>query len=304
MPQERAVNVAMLIAAALAYGGFFPVNRIAAEAGWPPMAFAFFQTFLAGAALAVYVRRRGHRLVPTLQHVWAYVFVGSLAMALPAGLLTKAAGHVPPALLTLVLSFSPILTLLFAILVRLERFRVRAVVAVLMGLAGVALIASPGTGAMSAHASLWFLLALLAPVMFAASNIGASLLRPADTASCTMAAGILIGGSLVALPVALATNPSLLPPSATSGAVWSLAIATLVNVVVTVLFFEIIRRAGPTFFSLFNYIALGAGVLWSIVVFGKLPPPVFWLALAVMLAGVAIAIGGWRPLPKTVAGAT
>jgi len=292
MPRERAINVAMLAAAAVAYGAFFPVNRIAAEAGWPPMAFAFFQTIVAGAALALHVRRRGHRLVPTLRHVWAYLLVGALAMALPAGLLTKAAGHVPPALLTLVLSFSPILTLLFAILVRLERFRLRAVLAVLMGLAGVALIAAPGTHALSAPASLWFLLALLAPAMFAASNIAASLLWPANTASVTMAAGILIGGGVVALPVALATNPSLFPPVVTSGALGSLAAATLINAIVTVLFFEIIRRAGPTFFSLFNYMAISAGVLWSIAVFGELPPPVFWLALAIMLAGLTVAIGG------------
>jgi len=301
MGRDRAINVAMLAAAAAIYGALFTVNRIAAEAGWPPVAFGAFQTIVAGVLLALYVRARGQRLVPTRQHVWAYLFVGSLALALPAGLLTKAASHVSPALLTLVLSFSPILTLLFAILVRLERFRMRAVIAVLLGLTGVLLIASPWSHAMSGTATGWFLIALAAPVMFALSNIGAALLRPPDTDSTTMAAGVLAGGGLVALPVALLTNSALFPAAATAGAVWALAAAVLINLCFTVLFFEIIRRAGPTFFSLFNYMAIGAGVLWSIAVFGELPPRVFWLALAIMLAGVYTAVGGKRSatLPET-----
>ena len=294
MQRQPAINFVMLVAAAVAFGAFFPVNRIAAEAGWPPVAFAFFQTFVSGAALAVYDGLRGHRLVPTLRHVWAYLVIGSLGMALPAGILTKAAGHVPTALLTLVLSLSPILTLLFAILVKLERFRIRAVLAVFLGMAGVVLIASPWSHAMSESASGWFLFALLAPVMFALANISAGLLQPPNTTSITMAAGILAGGGLVALPVALAVDPSMFPPAATPGAVWSLAAALLINPIVTALFIEIVRRAGPTFFSLFNYLALGAGVLWSIAIFGELPSAVFWVALAIMLAGVYTAIGGQR----------
>ena len=295
MQRQPAVNVVMLVAAAVAFGGFFPVNRIAAEAGWPPVAFAFFQTFVAGAVLAVFDGLRGHRLVPTVRHVWAYLVIGSLGMALPAGVLTKAAGHVPTALLTLVLSLSPILTLLFAIFAKLERFRIRAAFAVLLGMAGVVLIASPWSHAMSESASGWFLFALLAPTMFALANIAAGLLSPPGTSAITMAAGILTGGGLVALPVALLVDPAMLPPAATPDAGGSLGAAMLINAVVTILFIEIVRRAGPTFFSLFNYVALAAGVLWSIAVFGELPAPVFWGALAIMLAGVYTAIGGQRP---------
>ncbi len=299
MRRDLAVNLAMLVGAAVIYGAFFPLNRAASEAGWPPVGFAFFQTFIAGAAIAVYVRLRGRPLVPTLQHAKAYLIIGTFAMALPAGILTKAAGHVPATMLTLVLSLSPILTLLFAILVKLERFRLRALLAVVLGLAGVVLIASPWSQAMTASASSWFLLALLAPVMFAFSNVAASVMRPPATASSTMAAGILLGGGLVALPVALVTDPSLLPATLSPAAIWTLVAAIAINPLVTILFFEIVRRAGPSFFSLFNYVAIGAGVLWSIAIFGETLPPVFFVALAIMLAGVYIAIGGKRAATRT-----
>ena len=294
MRRDLLTNLAMLLVAALAYGAIFPVNRIAAEAAWPPVAFAFFQTFVGGAVLGVAVRLRGQRLVPSLRHVWSYLVIGALAMALPAALMTLAAGHVPSVLLTLVLSLSPILTLVFAILLRLERFRARAALAVTFGFAGVVLIAAPWSHAMGAGVAGWFLLALLVPTMFAASNVAASLMRPPATASLTMAAGILLGGGLVVLPVALLVGPALLPPLVTPAALGAVAAATLINAFVTVLFFEVVRRAGPTFFSMFNYAALPAGVVWSILVFGEMPPTVFWLALAIMLGGVAMALGGGR----------
>jgi drug/metabolite transporter (DMT)-like permease len=296
MRRETVQNVAMLGAAAVVYGAIFPVNRVAAEAGWPPLAFAFFQTFVGGAAIALYLTLRGHRPAVSRRHVLAYLVIGAFAMALPSALLMQAAGHVPATLLTLVLSLSPVLTLLFAILTKLERFRIRALLAVALGFAGVVLIASPWSHAMTSSATNWFLLALLVPTMFAVSNVAASLLRPPDTTSATMAAGILIGGGLVVLPVALATG-FLLPPVVTPAAFWTVVFASAINAFTIVLFFEVVRRAGPTFFSLFNYVALPAGVLWSILAFGELPPPVFWLALAIMLAAVATALGGRRPAP-------
>lgn len=297
MTRDQAINLLMMGVAGVIYGAVFPVNRAAAEAGWPPMAYGAYQTLIAGALLAAIVLLRGHRLVPTRRHPLSYVAIGSVAIALPAGVLTMSAGHVPGSLLTLVMSLSPILTLLFSILLRLEAFRARALLAVAMGFVGVLLIASPWSQALDAREAPWFLLALLAPTMFAMSNVAASVLRPPATASVTMAAGILLGGGVVAFVAALAMDPGLWPRTALPVALPPLLAASAVNAVVIVLFFEIVRRAGPAFFSLFNFVTIPSGVLWSIAVFGESLPRAFFLAFAVMLAGVAIAIGGQRAAP-------
>lgn len=292
MRQDRAANLVMLAAAAAIYGGIFPVNRMAAEAGWPALGFAFAQALLGGVVLAGYVLARGQKLLPSGRHAAVYLLLGALAMGLPTALLTWSAQHVPASTLTLVLSLSPVFTLLFAILLRLERFRWRALAAVLLGLIGVGLIVAPGSQGLQAGALPWFLLALLAPVMFAASNVVASWLRPPATASLTMAAGILLGGMCVLALVMLPTSRAVLPGVLSGHALLPLPLAALIDGATFALFFEIVRRAGPTFFSLFNYLAIGAGIAWSMVVFAEVPPPVFWLALAVMLAAVYTAVGG------------
>jgi drug/metabolite transporter (DMT)-like permease len=288
----------MLAAAAAIYGGIFPVNRMAADAGWPALGFAFAQALLGGILLAGYVLARRQPLVPSVRHAAVYLLLGALAMGLPTALLTWSAGHVPASTLTVVLSLSPVFTLVFAIVLRLEPFRLRALAAVLLGLCGVALIAAPGSRGLQAGALPWFLLALLAPVLFAASNVVASWLRPPATASTTMAAGILLGGVCVLALVMLPANRTVLPDVLDGGAIAPLVLAAVIDGATFVLFFEIVRRAGPTFFSLFNYLAIGAGIAWSMLAFAEVPPPVFWPALVVMLAAVYTAVGGRRvPAP-------
>ena len=66
--------------------------------------------------------------------------------------------------------------------------------------------------------------------------------------------------------------------------------AAAINAAFYVLFFEIIRRVGPAKFSFFNYLAVVAGILWSLVVFREPPPALFWLAIVVMFAGMALAL--------------
>ena len=164
----------------------------------------------------------------------------------------------------------------------------------LLGLLGVGLIAAPGSDGLAEGALPWFLLALLAPVMFAASNVVASWLRPPATASVTMSAGILLGGVCVLAAVMLPTDRTVLPPLFGARAAVPLLLAAIIDAATFALFFEIVRRAGPTFFSLFNYLAICAGIAWSMLVFAEVPPTVFWPALAVMLGAVYLAVGGRR----------
>jgi drug/metabolite transporter (DMT)-like permease len=52
------------------------------------------------------------------------------------------------------------------------------------------------------------------------------------------------------------------------------------------LMFEIIKRAGPVFFSTSNYIATLAGVGLGILLFGDRPSLWIWAALVLMFLGL------------------
>ena len=281
----------MLAAAALIYGAIFTVNKLAATAGVPPLAYSFWQSFGAGVVLWLVLTVNGERLGVTRRHLVSYVVIGALVIGIPITLLTYIAPKLPAGVMTLVLALSPPFTFVLSVLGRLERFRLMGFLGLLCGFIGVAIVVVPGATLGAPDAWKWFLLALVAPLLFAMSNVAAAVLRPPAASSAAMGAGVLFGSSLVLLPVMLIAGQGWLPHAFDAGAIGTL-IAVAINAAFLVLCFEIIRLAGPTFFAQFNYLAVLAGIAWGAIVFGERLTLSFFLAMLLMFAGVFLS--GYR----------
>ena len=248
----------MLLSAAAIYGAVFTVNKLAAKAGVPALAYSFWQSFGAGLVLWIALTLSGERLGVSRRDIISYIVIGALVIGLPISLLTYIAPKLPAGVMTLVLALSPPITFVISVLARVEGFRWLGLVGLLFGFAGVVLIVAPGATLGGTEAWKWFLLALLAPVMFAGSNVAAAVLPPPASSSVTTATGVLFGSALVLLPMMLVSGQTWFPQQIDSGAIATL-LAIAINAVFLMLFLEIIRRAGPVFFAQFNYLAVLAG---------------------------------------------
>lgn len=279
-----------LLGAAFLYGAIFPVNRLASEAGWPAVAFALCPAAAAGLVLAVLALLRGEGRGIGRRHFIAWLALGGLVIGAPIGILVEAARHLDASTLTLVLCLSPILTLAIAAGTGSERFDRRVLLGMLLGVAGIALIVRPESGVIGAGGAIWFLIALIAPAMFALANNCAVWLRPPAASALTMAAGTLLGGALVAALIGLGLGAALVPAAAGPAQLLPLGIAALVNALFYPLFFHIVAAIGAARFSIFNYLAVAAGILWSMAAFGETPAPAFWAAAALMLLGMHVAL--------------
>jgi drug/metabolite transporter (DMT)-like permease len=298
-PQESRspLDYAMLLGAAVIYGAVFSVNKLAATGGAPPLAYAFWQSFGAGLVLWIVLTLRGERLSVSRPALTSYIVIGALVIGIPISLLTYIAPKLPAGVMTLVLALSPPFTFILGVAVRVERFRWLGLLGLLFGFAGVVLIVAPGASAAEPIAWQWFLLALLAPVMFAGSNIAAALLQPPASSSVATAAGVLFGSALVLLPVMLIAGQAWAPTRLDEAAIGTL-LAIAINATFLVLFLEIIRRAGPVFFAQFNYLAVLAGVAWGAVIFGERLS--IYVILAMLLMFVGAFLSGYRR-PSAVA---
>jgi drug/metabolite transporter (DMT)-like permease len=298
-PQESRspLDYAMLLGAAVIYGAVFSVNKLAATGGAPPLAYAFWQSFGAGLVLWIVLTLRGERLSASRPALTSYIVIGALVIGIPISLLTYIAPKLPAGVMTLVLALSPPFTFIMGVAVRVERFRWLGLLGLLFGFAGVVLIVAPGASAAEPIAWQWFLLALLAPVMFAGSNIAAALLQPPASSSVATAAGVLFGSALVLLPVMLIAGQAWAPTRLDEAAIGTL-LAIAINATFLVLFLEIIRRAGPVFFAQFNYLAVLAGVAWGAVIFGERLS--IYVILAMLLMFVGVFLSGYRR-PSAVA---
>jgi drug/metabolite transporter (DMT)-like permease len=67
---------------------------------------------------------------------------------------------------------------------------------------------------------------------------------------------------------------------------WALILYMIVNAGFYVLLYEIVRLAGPVFFSSGNFVATLAGVVWAILIFGEIPSYWIWIALVLLTLGM------------------
>jgi drug/metabolite transporter (DMT)-like permease len=290
-----------LVGAAIVYGAIFSVNKLAAAAGTPPLAQGFWQSLGGGLLLLIILALKGRKLALGRRHLLSYLVIGALAVGVPMSLLTYAAPHLPGGLQTIVLALSPPLTYFLGMLARIERFRVLGLLGLAFGFAGVlVIIVGLGLEESAPDAWRWFALSLIAPMLFACSNLAAALLRPPLSSSLSMAAGMLVGSSAMLIPIMAIAGQASVPTGA--GAIAAL-IAAAINAVFFVLFFEIIRLAGPTFFAQFNYLAVLAGVGWSIAIFGEGLSIYFFVAMLLMFAGVFLSARGAAPPAGAIPGA-
>jgi drug/metabolite transporter (DMT)-like permease len=290
-----------LVGAAIVYGAIFSVNKLAAAAGTPPLAQGFWQSLGGGLLLLIILALKGRKLALGRRHLLSYLVIGALAVGVPMSLLTYAAPHLPAGLQTIVLALSPPLTYFLGMLARIERFRVLGLLGLAFGFAGVlVIIVGLGLEESAPDAWRWFALSLIAPLLFACSNLAAALLRPPLSSSLSMAAGMLVGSSAMLIPIMAIAGQASVPTGA--GAIAAL-IAASINAVFFVLFFEIIRLAGPTFFAQFNYLAVLAGVGWSIAIFGEGLSIYFFVAMLLMFAGVSLSARGAAPPAGAIPGA-
>ncbi len=78
MSRRMLVSFAMMIVLALVYGATFTVNRLAADAAVPPVAYTFWQSIGAAVVLLIAVYGTGDKLGVTRAHLKAYFVTGCL----------------------------------------------------------------------------------------------------------------------------------------------------------------------------------------------------------------------------------
>lgn len=261
-------------------------NRIAADAGIPPLAYVFWQALGAGSVLLVLCAFR--RKLPALSrlHLRYYVVMGSIGFGVPYCLMVALAPRIPVGIMALALALVPILTYTLSLALSMERFRALRVAGILLGLGGMLFILLPETSLPEPGMAVWAALALVPPVMFAASLVAAERFYPEGADSLALACGVLLLTAVYLFPVMLATGGVWLfaaPFDAADGVVVGSA---LVVALAWICLVEVIRLAGAVFYSTVAYIESLCGVGFGMLIFGERHSPWVWAAAALLMAGL------------------
>jgi drug/metabolite transporter (DMT)-like permease len=141
-----------------------------------------------------------------------YVFIGLFGTMLPSTTSYTAAIHLPAGVSSILISLAPLVSLLMAISIGLDRATVTKVAGLGLGLAGVLLLTVPKSSLPDPTQSLFLLLVFLSVIFYATENVGLGWLGRAGLDPIQMLAGALVVAVLLALPLALLTGTFIMPP--------------------------------------------------------------------------------------------
>ena len=155
-----------------------------------------------------------------------------------------------------------------------------------LGVGGVALVVVPETSLPTPDMAPWVLLSFVAAALYVANALIISWLRPPADGALPLAAGMLATGAVFMFVVMAAAGEWWWFEGPMTDGDWALAAAAGVTAMVFYLMVEIIRLAGPVFFTTVNFMIPLTGIGWGVLFFGESHSYWIWLALVLMLAGL------------------
>lgn len=284
----------MLFVAGALYGLLFSINKIATTNGVPTFGYVFWHTLGAGILQLIGCAAIGDWPGLSPKHLRIYLVGGATGIVIPVSILAYVAPNLPASIVVMVIVLSPMLTYLLALSLKMERFQIFSVLGILVGLGGILMLIIPGVSLPSFEMVSWLLLAILAPVCFATFNILAAVWAPPSGGSLPFACGIMLGATVILVPIMLGTGQVYLFPGSLLAGDLAILWATLVTAAVWYLVLEIIRLAGPVFLSQFGYIVVLTGFGWGALIFGERLSALLWVAAALLLGGLALLTLGKR----------
>lgn len=288
--------VAVLVALGAGWGLSQPLGKIATSTGHGPFGLIFWQLVICVLVLGAISLPRGRGLSLRPAALRFYLVVAVLGTLVPNATFYVSVARLPSGIMSILISTVPLMAFPLALALGIDRFSALRLFGLLLGLAGVALVAAPGAG-LPDRAMLAFLpLALVGPLFYALEGTYVARWGTAGLDPVQAMFGASVTGVVLCLPLVLATGQWIDPLAGFGRAEQALVLSSCVHALVYAGYVWLAARAGAVFAGQTSYLVTGTGMIWAMLLLGERFSPLVWLALVVMLAGVALV----RPRPRAV----
>lgn len=285
-------DYALLLTLALIWGGSFPLIKIGVET-IPAISLTALRLALAAAFLTIVALLARQRLRND-PRLWGGICLSALfGNALPFTLISWGEEVIDSGLAAILMAVMPLTTVLLAHLFTSdEKLNARKLTGVLFGLAGLVVLIGPHKLASLGTETIRQLAVAGAAFCYGINAIVTKRLLAAPPIA--LAAGVIAVSAAMLVPASLLIDhPWTLSPSAPS--LWAaVALGLLQTALATLVMFALITRQGASFFAQINFLVPLAGVFYGVAFMAERPAANAYLALAIILAGIAIARSGMK----------
>lgn len=286
--RSRWALVAIMLVLGTGWGSTQSTGKLAVSTGHAPFGVIFWQLAIATVLLGGLTLVRGRRPLLTQAALRFYVIVAFLGTLIPNLAFYVSITHLSAGVMAIIISLVPMLALPMSVALGMDRFSPMRLAGLGLGLTGVVLIAWSGGEVSNDLSPGWLALAVVGPVFYAMEGTYVARNGTAGMEAMTAMLGASAAGMVICLPVALVSGQFFWPPLPFGVAEWSLVVMSVSHACLYAGYVWLAVRAGAVFASQTSYVVTGTGVFWAMLLLGERFPPLVWLALVVMLSGVAL----------------
>jgi drug/metabolite transporter (DMT)-like permease len=267
------------------WGLYFSLIKIAESSGISYVGILTLTTIGVGIGMSAIALLRRRRPGFSRRHHLFYLVCALTGYLLPMIIELWVIGHMPAGVMTLIVSMSPLATLLIAWMMKSDNIEAGRIAGVLLGAFAIFAVLMPEVHDSEAVAWRWLLLTVLVPVCYAIHHNYAARFWPRESDSYQVACGEALYASLLMIVIAaFHWQPQDLQSwNQGHSAILVMALISLVDIW---LYFELIRIKGPIFTSHANYFMVASGLLWGMVIFGERPGALTWLSVLLLLVSL------------------
>lgn len=281
--------VVLLLILGFIWGSGYSLAKFAMTNGVSPLGYSFWQSLGPACILTLLCLPTCKKSLLNVKN-WPYFLVcGLIGIAIPNTNMYFIAEKLPASLLAVLVNTVPLLVYPLAVAFNQEKPDIWRFLALLIGITGILLIIGiPHTGIYS----YWTLLALLSPLSFACCSVYIGAPNRPRLNVLESASGMLIAAALLITPLVLQQHAfyPLTPPYNLAKQVILLEI--ILSSIGYLLFFMLVRHAGPVFYSLTGGVVALTGLFWGYFIFSE--QLTAQQRIATLLITFAISLLSWR----------
>lgn len=264
-----------------------PFGKLATNAGVPAMVWAFVISLGAGGVLLLSLLLRGQKIRLSTHKLRYFFITAAVSYAVPNLLMFSTIPHLGAGYTGIMFTLSPVITLVFSILLGVRRPNMLGVVGIAVGFLGAVMVAMTRGEAGQPADLFWVAMGLLIPVCLAAGNV----YRTADWPQGTGPIELAVGSHLASAAMLLVGIVTMLGGSALArlGAVPPVVAAQVASAsAMFAFFFRLQAVGGPVYLSQIGYVAAAIGLFAGTLFLGEHYRLLTWAGALIITAGVFI----------------
>ncbi|MER9004446.1 MULTISPECIES: DMT family transporter [unclassified Mesorhizobium] len=264
-----------------------PLGKLATAAGVPAMVWAFVISFGAGGVLLCALLANGERMRLTSHRLRYFFITAAVSYAVPNLLMFSAIPHLGAGYTGIMFTLSPVITLVFSILLGVRRPNTLGSIGIAVGFIGAVMVAVTRGEAGQPADVYWVLAGLLIPVSLAAGNIYRTVDWPEGTGPIELAVGShLASATLLLIGILTLFGLGAFAPL---GAVPLVVVAQVASAsAMFAFFFRLQAVGGPVYLSQIGYVAAAVGLFAGTIFLGEHYQLLTWAGAVIITIGVII----------------